>query len=390
MRGFWFFVKKEFLQLSRDKLALLMLFVMPTIFILIMSLALQEGFAGRSRVELDYALIDRSDSVVSREFVKNFESAGLFRRHESTATEDLLRDHARADEIKFLLIIDDNFAANLLAKKEAVSLELAPGTNAPLALLAESHLRQVLAGEYLKLALGPMSPGVGIESGATSLVVRSLFGSDARESRLPSSVQQNVPAWLLFAMFFVAVPLSTVLVAERRNGTLARLQTMQFPRYQIFVGKLIPFFLINIVQVVLMLLVGVYLVPLFGGERLTLGSSPGGLALISASASLAAVCYALLVAQIVRTNEQATIFCGVCNIIMAAIGGIMVPRFLMPKLMQDLSLVSPMSWGLEGFLDVLLRGGSVVNVIMESAVLVAFALAMMLLAILIARRRIVQ
>lgn len=387
MRRFSHFVKKEFLQLSRDRHALLMLFIMPTIFILIMSLALQEGFAGRSKVELDYALLDRANTPASRKFVERFEATGLFRRQTAVHDEAELRALARADRLKFLLIVDESFADAVVGKSAAVSLELAPGLDAPLARLVEAHVRQALAAAYLELALGPMLPGIEIGTGSESLAVRSLYGGDAGDALQPSSVQQNVPAWLLFSMFFVSVPLSTVLVAERTNGTLARLATMRFPRYQVFAGKLLPYFGINLVQVVLMLMVGVYVVPLFGGERLALGNSFLGLALIAASASLAAVCYALLVAQIVRTNEQATIFSGVCNIIMAAIGGIMVPRFLMPGFMQDLSLISPMAWGLEGFLDVLLRDGSAVDVLLECGVLCLFAVVMIVLAVAMARRQ---
>ena len=130
-----------------------------------------------------------------------------------------------------------------------------------------------------------------------------------------------------------------------------------------------------------MLLIGMYLVPILGGERLMLGSSLPGLAMVAVSASLAAVSYSIFVAQIAKTTEQATILAGVCNIIMAAVGGIMVPRFIMPPAMQTLSELSPMAWGLDGFLDIFLRNAKLADVLAECGALLTFSFVLLLLSI---------
>jgi ABC-2 type transport system permease protein len=150
---------------------------------------------------------------------------------------------------------------------------------------------------------------------------------------------------------------------------------------RLLAGKVIPFFIVNLLQVVFLFLIGLYLVPAMGGDQLTLGENPEGLVLVSVAASLAAVCYALLVAQIASTIEQATIVSGVLNIIMAALGGVMVPRFLMPEAMQEIGNYSPMSWGLDGFFDILLRNGTVTDVLPEVAALLGFAVLMLCLAV---------
>jgi ABC-2 type transport system permease protein len=155
---------------------------------------------------------------------------------------------------------------------------------------------------------------------------------------------------------------------------------MGVARHRMLLGKLVPYFAINLVQVVSMLCVGVYVVPLLGGEALTLGHSPAALVLMSFAASFASVSYALLIANMVSTSEQATIFTGVSNLLLAVIGGIMVPRFVMPQAMQQISLCSPMAWGLEGFLDIFLRRGGVEEVRTEALQLVAFGTVALLLA----------
>jgi ABC-2 type transport system permease protein len=203
----------------------------------------------------------------------------------------------------------------------------------------------------------------------------------------PTSVQQNVPAWLVFAMFFSVVPLANTLINERQQGTLRRLRTLPISPVLPIIGKWLPYFVINQIQVVLMLLVGVYLMPLLGADSLTLGHSFAGLLLMSIALSVAALGYGILIAVTSRTTEQATTLGGVGNILLAAIGGIMVPKFIMPEAMQHLANFSPMSWGLEGFLDLFLRHGNVSDVLPEAGLLLTFGSVCTVVATLLFRRK---
>ena len=95
-------------------------------------------------------------------------------------------------------------------------------------------------------------------------------------------------------------------------------------------GKLIPYFCINQIQLLLMLLMGTYIVPLAGGEELVIDGGWGGLVLMSVATSICALGFALLIATLAKTPEQATTLGGTAIILLAAIGGVMVPTFVMP------------------------------------------------------------
>jgi ABC-2 type transport system permease protein len=110
-----------------------------------------------------------------------------------------------------------------------------------------------------------------------------------------------------------------------------------------------------------------------GGDQLELGNAPLALLLIGASASLAAIGFGIAVAMYARTTEQATSFSSATVMIMAALGGILVPKAVMPPLMQDVAVISPLSWGLDGFLDVFVRGGGLQQVLPEALSLLAFS-----------------
>lgn len=104
--------------------------------------------------------------------------------------------------------------------------------------------------------------------------------------------------------------------------------------------------------------------------------------------SFCAITFALCIASFTNTTAQATVIGGFGNIVLAAIGGIMVPKFVMPDFMQTLAGFSPMNWGLEGFLDITLREGRAVDVLPEAGLLVGFGLIMVLITSLILKRKI--
>ena len=378
-------IRKELLLLLRDWHALALLFLMPAAFILVMSLALQDRFAADQGVSLSYYLVDEDHSDASQALATQLEaSQGLQFRQDAAAT-GALRAAVRADKVQFLVVIPKGFAAALDGTSpQAVQLQAGPGVEPAAFELFGARLHGLLTELYLEKRLRALGASMPDPSGAERLLhAESLYTAGAR----PSSVQQNVPAWLLFAMFFIAIPISTTWVQERAQGTYARLRTMGVSPGALLAGKLLPYIGITLVQAALMLAVGVWMVPLLGGGQLTLGHAPFALLLITLAAGFAAVSYALLVANLVSTAEQATIFTGVANLLMAAVGGIMVPRFVMPPAMQAISLHSPMAWGLEGFLDVFLRGGGTGAVAPWALQLVIFGLACLALAGLSMRLR---
>src|SRR5258708_33896844 len=114
-----------------------------------------------------------------------------------------------------------------------------------------------------------------------------------------------VPAWLIFGMFFVVMPISSLFVVERREGTLERLVSLRAPFSMLLLGKVGPYFVVNLMQAVLMLLAGRTLVPWFGGETLVFPSRWDLLATVTACTSFAAIGWGLLVAGCSRTLEHA-------------------------------------------------------------------------------------
>ena len=182
-------------------------------------------------------------------------------------------------------------------------------------------------------ALGPMT-------------IRYLY--EIESGRKMTAVQQSVPAWLIFGMYFVVIPLTGVLIQERNDGTLARLSTFGVSPFAILGGKLLAFMALNWVQLLLMLWVGRWLVPLLGGDTLYLDLQFTWFLLMVFATSASAVGLALLIGAYTRSFDHAAALGGGANVVLAALAGIMVPRPLMPAAMQTVSEWSPMGWALDG------------------------------------------
>lgn len=378
-------MKKELLALSRDIHGMGALFIMPMVFIVVMSMALKDVYTPAPK-SLAYAVVNQDESEVATRLIARWEQ-------EVGVAQPLpaqWQDEVRAGRLKYVLLIDAGFsrAINELSNPGTAKARLLTEPGLDQNVLTSRRMQLVAIAAQLRVeALLEKLPTPPDAQGLASEV--PVAAERLREGPRPTAVQQNVPAWLVFGMFFVVASIAGLFVEERACGALSRLRSLGAKPWQLIVSKILPYLGVNGVQAVLMLAVGVWLMPQIGGEGLSLqGVHWGALLLMLLAISLAAVSLALAVACLVRTHAQAAALGPILNVLMAALGGVMVPLFVMPPVMQKIAAYSPMNWGLEGLLNVLLRSGDITTVLPQAGRLVGFALLMLVLAFALFRRRI--
>jgi ABC-2 type transport system permease protein len=384
--------RKELQLLSRDLHGLALLFLMPLTFVVIMSLALQGRFAERAGARLRVLVLDADQSAASRGLLNTLSGGDAFQFIAPSGAPDAaqLDQQLRRGDYAFSVTIDKGFGERLLVATDfkagsLISIGVAPDSSRQTEVMFLGAVRAALGRERLRVL---MAAGGEVFAAVDNQPEPAIHYAYTGNSALrPSAVQQSVPAWLVFGAFFVVVPLSNTLIRERQQGTLRRLRSTNLGSLTLLLGKLVPYFAINQLQVLLMLLAGRYLVPALGGEVLQINGSLLLLAVISSALSLCALGLALLIAVSSSTTEQATLLGGTGNIILAALGGIMIPKFLMPATMQHIARWSPMSWGLEGFLNVLLRGGNLGDIAPQALALTTLGVAAIVLAWFIQTQR---
>ncbi len=357
---FLLMLKKEFIVISRDAHALLALFVMPLVFILIMSLATKELFS-ESKPAIELMVVDRLENNISKTMADEMGKSLKINKEDKDISNETLDKKLLASSNSAVLIIDKNMSlrVNPSMKKEWEAMVLITVESASKTATYENILKSI-----------PRAPKIDKNS---SKLQKEYIYKDGKQSKTPTSVQQSVPAWLVFSMFFIVIAVSNAFIAERTQGTLQRIRTMNVSKTALIASKFVPYFVINQAQVAAMIAVGMYIVPIFGGDRFECSANPVALVILSGATSFAAISFAFLVAVVAKSTEESTTIGGVSNIIFGALGGVMVPKFVMPQSLQDISSLSPMSWALDGFLDMFVNNAGVIDILPRAFMLFLFS-----------------
>jgi ABC-2 type transport system permease protein len=183
--------------------------------------------------------------------------------------------------------------------------------------------------------------------------------------RVPNASQHNVPAWTIFAMFFIVISLSGSIVREKLSGSFIRLKTLPTHYIVVLLSKLITYLCITMIQASIIFAIGVWIFPFMGLPALDLPSDITGLVIVSLLCGLSAVSYAICIGVFASTPEQANGFGAVSIVILAAIGGLMIPSFAMPGSFSAIIKLSPLHWCLEAYYGLFLEGGKLKDILMD-------------------------
>jgi len=388
----YYAIKKESIALLRNKSALAALFIMPAMFILILSLALKDVYSEYSNANLSYLVVNLDQGAKSKKFVeslKSYENLHFEVKENLEEAKILTKDEA----FKFTLVIQPNFSKNLykIEAKNLLEVYTAATTKAHRKLYFESKMIEKLMTLKIKKMVNSLTMyNDEVKPSTAKEMLHSFYlYTDKNRNGTPTSTQQNVPAWIVFSMFFVIIPISTLFITERNDGTFARLKAMNSSKFVLFASKILPYMLVNQLQLFIMILVGMFVVPLLGGDPLEMAHvNFVALLIISLSISFGAIGFAIFLSTLMKTTEQASTIGALSGIIMGAVGGIMVPKIVMPPLMQTMTALSPMSWGLEGMLDIFVRDLGVGAVLLDAGVLVVFGLVSLVVAGVLYDRRV--
>ena len=139
--------------------------------------------------------------------------------------------------------------------------------------------------------------------------------------------------------------------------------------------------MISLLQFALMVVMGVFVFPYLGLPILDVSGKFLPLLLVAIASGLSAIGLGVLLGTLTKTQEQSAPLGATLTVLFAAIGGVWIPTFAMPHIMQLLSNISPMNWGLQAFYEVLLRGGSASSLLPKIGALLLFFISCILISI---------
>jgi len=182
---------------------------------------------------------------------------------------------------------------------------------------------------------------------------------------IPNATQHNVPAWTVFAMFFIVISLGGSVVREKLNGSFVRLKTLPTNYLVALLSKQLTYLFVTLVQAAVVFSIGIWLFPSMGLPKLDLPADIIGVFIVTLICGWCAVSFAIMIGVFSQTQEQSNGIGAVSIVLMAAIGGLLVPSFAMPSSFQFVMKLSPLHWCLEAYYGLFLEGGKLRDVILN-------------------------
>ncbi len=404
MHKLWASTYKELLLLSRDLGGLAILFVMPLVLVVTITLIQDSTFRSINDNKIPILWVDYDKGEVSKNIRDGLAESNSFNIIEKESDKEA-KELVFKGKYQLAIVIPTNLSSELEKKvnlnvegllskfgldqeipesqkvdldKKEVILYFDPATQMAFKNSIKNGIdKMIFKIETQTIYKAFQSQITDDESEAifdtgSFITFKEITPTNGENEIIPNSVQHNVPAWTLFAIFFIIVPLSINMVKEKSQGTFVRLRTNPVSYLTVLGGKTLVYLSVCLIQFGLMLAIGVYLLPTLGLASLDVSGKIPQLFLVAIFAGLAAIGLGLLLGTVAKTQEQSAPFGATFVVILAALGGVWVPVFIMPQFMQTLSNLSPMNWGLNAFYDVFLRDVGIIDLVPELTLLFVF------------------
>ena len=374
----------------KDRMALAFAFLLPFVFVIGFSLALQG--AGPDHAPLWFTITTQETGGISGQTIATITAAAP----ESIAAMAHPDAQAAAanGEINGFVTFPPDFTQRLLSG-ETAALQVITGPNAAPADEAAlrgfaqeiaARLNEAAATINAITAIGGPQAAPGTETAANAIgnpqaaadVLEPLLSA---ANALSGSIQiQQVgdilpfnasnfalPGYLTMFVFFTAAMGAEALARERQTHTLERLMSNGARRESLILGKFLAGAIIGVTQIAVMWTVGAL------AFNINLGAAPAAVILLSLLMAIASAAFGAMLASFVR-NVRAAAAAGVLtSLILAPLGGCWWPLFITPPIMQSLARLTPHGWANGGLNKLMLFGAQFTDVAPEMAALAAFA-----------------
>lgn len=403
-------IRKELLILLRDRGGLAILFLMPMAMITIMALIQDAPFRDYQELRIPLLLVNNDTGSLGKTIEEGLRTSKIFEITKESLSQEEVKKSIKKSDYEIGIIIPSNSSEVLNSKIDVFvtqklndaglsdsvkpiaaitdqQLELmilfAPDVKKSFKVSILSTLRQFTSKLETQTLLDffskELSKGDAVSSSEKPAKIDDLVNfkemntvETPEEALKLNSVQHNVPAWTIFGMFFIVISLAGSIIKERDDGSYTRILTMPGSYVTVMAGKITAYLFICLIQCTLMLMVGIFILPLLGLPTLVIGNNIPAIILIAACCGLAATGYGVLLGTLFSTHQQSSTFGAVSLIILAALGGIWVPVYVMPETVRFMAEFSPLYWALTAFHKIFMGAGTLQSVFIYALKLFLF------------------
>ena len=400
-------IKKEILLLSRDIGGLIILFIMPLILVVTVTKIQKSTYDSFSDTSIPILFLDNDQDSISSVIKKHVSAAGNLKIvseiDNKNITEEQLESEVFRGKYQVGIVIPKNLSKDLdykinqnvekilnqfafdstqikynkAVENKTIKLYFDPATSIAFKQNVLNILDKLITETENKSIYTAFQKEMGSDDNSAFqndkfINFKEIVPQSSATTLKPNVTQHNVPAWTLFAIFFIIVPLSINIVKEKSLGTHIRLLVSPMPYSVQIMGKTITYLIISLFQFLMILCVAKFIFPLIDLP----GFKTDGILLsiigLTIFAALAAIGLGILIGTVAKTQEQSAPFGATLVVILAAIGGVWIPVFVMSDFMQHFSKISPMNWALDGYYSLILRNQSIIQIIPNIILLTLF------------------
>ena len=348
MKQFRSFVRKEFLQIFRDRRTLLILLVMPLMLVLMLGYAIKTEL-NNARM----AVLDPSKDAATAGIKERFRASRYFTVVEETESRARIDELFRRGDISLALVFAPHFAESLRQPgREAAVQLIADGTDPNQAALLTGYAQGVMA------AGGSAAEALPVET-------RMLYNPQQQSS------YNFVPGVMgIVLMLICAMMTSVAIVREKETGTMEVLLASPLRPMQIIISKIAPYFTLSVVNIatVLLLATQVMGVPLRGSIWW----------LTAASVLFIVVALALLISTLVNRQMEALLASGIGLMMPTLVfSGLIFPLESMPAALRWISELIPARWYISAVRKIMIEGAGPECFAKELAVIALMAAVLM-------------
>lgn len=343
MQTIRFLLYKEFLQIFRNRVMLPILFVMPVVQLLVLSFA-----ATYELKEVHFSLVDMDRSPYSRDLTAKFQSSDYFRLAEVSSNMDDAILKMDRGEIRMILHIPQNFQRDMATGKPVQVQLLIDAVDGASAGLIQSYsgaiIRDFNLEQFSETIFHSVSPAPNHHQSINMIPVY-WYNPDL------NYINFMVPGILVVLVSMIGLFLSGMnIVREKEIGTIEQLNVTPIRKHQFIIGKLIPFWIIGMADLLIGLALARYgfKIPFLGSLWLILAVAGIYLVLVQS--------IGLLISTITSTQQQAMFIAWFIMVIFILMGGLFTPIESMPVWAQEINRANPVAWFIKIMRMVLLKG----------------------------------
>ena len=394
-------ILKDIRILTRDRLGLVFMFVMPIVLAVVITAVQNSTFEMLNTNTVPMLLCNRDTGDSGKQLEAAIAKVGMFDMKQVTAhvTDKEISERMHAKDAVIAIIIPADFTAKIKQKANETAVKALhnfgmqtdtvktdSSSIQPITLLYHPVLqesfrhsiqgalrsslqmvqsKEVLKSLYFSLNEKELPDSLEKELMTNQIAINEIPVSRDGSRNIPNASQHNVPAWTVFAMFFVVISLGSSVVREKLNGSFVRLKTLPTNYLTALISKQLTYLFVTFVQATVIFSIGIWLFPYMGLPKLNLPADITGVVIVTLICGWCAVSYAILIGVFSKTQEQANGIGAVSIVLMAAVGGLLVPGFAMPESFQFVMKLSPLHWCLEAYYGLFLEGGKLKDVILN-------------------------